>query len=613
MDHLTELLLTWPNFWTWLSCYMVFALFLGLGSLFALDTKIEAVRPALGFSVFMIGLYLPIFFPRAISFDLLLILAILASLAGFWRTLRQNSGALSMWGMLLLLSLPITFLFSARGEFGWDGYTTWLPAAKFIYLNHGFPRIDQPSFAGIVDYPFGVPVQHALASIFAGTFQDNATTVMNGLWAWTLLAWFVDRSAKLGRQVRLSVLAIPVIYLWQQCLGETMPGNPNGDAFLSVIVTHLGLFILSTYFNPITKNSNAKLYRATLVILIAASLPLIKEAGSVFAVLLFAAIVLIHFVTRPSFKLLPWTLIGTAASVFVIGLLQRAIWKIYIHSNEFNVTIKAGTVTSWKWWLSDKVIWGMIEQTNHRPFWILYPAILLLTIRFLRTVDVNECVGRQTNFQNWDIGFSIKVSFLASLLWASLLFLIYIASFSVYEASYAASFARYIAPLGVLGGAVFWITVHSYLVGQGFLGAKSFNAVAIALYVSLIVVILALFASGRLDVNAQTKISKKAVAALEMQSGQGRRVYVVEDAGDCLTGAKIRYYSAGKFSVVGNNCNFGSSETPENLMKRLRAGEFEFLAFFSGHENWNSLIVDINKGPRIVTIDNGEVRESFFP
>jgi hypothetical protein len=304
---------------------------------------------------------------------------------------------------------------------------------------------------------------------------------------------------------------------------------------------------------------------------------------------------------------------GTGCAVFAVGLAQRAIWKYYIHSNDFNITIKAGGISAWKWWMSDKVLWGILEQTNHRPFWVIFPLLLLLILGVFKRLGMPAIVGRHKNYEKWDISFAINVSFLASIFMGAILFLIYIASFSIYEASNAASFPRYIAPLGVLSAVVFWIAVHAYWLDRGFLTSSLFKPVAGALYLSFFVAMLTLFASGRLDIMPQTQIAWKAVDFLEAHASKGNRVYVVEDDVNCLTGAKVRYYSAGKFPIAGNNCNFGASETPEKLVERLNKGEFEYIAFFSGQADWNSLISNIKLGPRILMIDHGNLKENYLP
>lgn len=92
-----------------------------------------------------------------------------------------------------VLALPLLLIAGTMDPSQWDEFSHWLPAARFLIENDGFPTGDK-TFTGFAGYPYGWPILTYLGAKIGGRFIDNLGGQLNLLMLLSF-AIFVLRTA----------------------------------------------------------------------------------------------------------------------------------------------------------------------------------------------------------------------------------------------------------------------------------------------------------------------------------------------------------------------------------------------------------------------------------
>ena len=583
-----ELMLAPINIATWLACYLLFSVFLGLGFLVKDNIEAEAIRPAIGFFCVCVAYYLPLFAPGLISFDALLWMLTALGVIGWIRAIFSSRFAVTSWLLLIVLSMPISLMFSARTDFGWDGYTNWLPAAKYLFLHHGFPTREIPGFTFHNDYPYGLPLQHALVDLFIGSFSENVTTIMNAIWPWTLLMWFVGKDESFISRAQKFFLSSSVIYLWQMCLGEKLPGAAIAEPILGILVAHAGLYLAHCYFVSSTGPKVLSIWRFSLAVALLASLSFMKETGLLYAIAIFISFVVVHYFSVNRRPEIDWSALVQLGLLLAILIGQRAIWNTYMVYANIPKGFSIRPLSDWNWVGFFNIFVATVEQINHRPFWVIF-IVLILGLSLRRFLKNGSALFHPAyTSEGWNIILFSRALSLAAIVFAGIIFLLYLSSFSDYEARNASSFPRYMAPMGtLLAVGLFIYLPHKY--DDLYKKLRSiFIFIGPLIYISFAVCIVALWRVGFVQAPTIQEKLRSTADAVSNVIPAGARVEVVDEIGGCLTGGYLQYFFAGRYWLAGIVCNFGDRKGPDDLVHDAERGDYSVVVFVSGDARWTS-------------------------
>lgn len=585
--------------------YIFFIFLIGLGGLFRIKAEISIIRPSLGLSILFFLIFALLINNTSLVTKSILIILIILSLIGLVQLTLKNREECLEWLLIMITSFPVISVFSVRDDFGWDGYTTWLPMAKYFFENMQLPSEVLPAFSYIKGYPYGVPLQYSLVSILNNEFTEISATALNGIWAFSLTKWFISNKAYISNKVRVLFVSLPVIYFWQMCLGEKLPGDPVVEPILSVAFVHFGLWIFS-----LREKNNINVRDLTISILLALNLVFMKDAGWIYAFVLvsvfFATSIFFKHEDKRSLKSYFIIFFGIVSS----SLLQQLIWRHYLEINNISAPFhNIGAIGTWKWDIWLDVMLAVLMQTNHRPFWVLFPILLLIWeyihFRKINKGDTLLLSSFLSMSRNAYLSFNMLI---ASFGVMSALYFIYLAAFSAYEASNAASFPRYMSPLGALSGLLLWNSVLNRIYREKIQNSWRISISGIGIYLSFFVAIGALQASGRLNETIDTSNTIKVAQYLRDNIRQDSRVFVIDENGNCLNGSKLQYYTSGRFKIVGNNCVYGAKNEPQHLIDEMKALKINYLIFFSYGGEWKNVIDETISIPTLMELsDNGKL------
>jgi len=586
-----DLMLEPINITTWLACYMLFSVFLGLGFLFRDDIEAEAIRPVIGFFLVCVAYYIPLFAPNLVSFDALFwILAVLGA-AGWMRALYFNRSAVTSWMLLTALSMPISLMFSARTDFGWDGYTNWLPAAKYIYLHHGFPTAAVPGFTSHNDYPYGLPLQHALVGLLIGNFSENVTTIMNAIWPWTLLMWFVGRNESLVDRTQKFLLSSSLIYLWQMCLGEKLPGAAIAEPILGILVAHAGLYCAHCYFREPNSSRELSILRLCLATATLASLSFMKETGLLYSITILMSFAIICYTIPDERAKLNWPILFKFTLIFTFLIGQRAVWSLYLTYAEIPKGFTIRALSEWNWVGFFAIIEAVLRQINHRPFWLVFIILMLglTSRRFLKNGSAIFYPAYSREY--WNVIVLARVMSLSTIIFSGVIFVLYLSAFGDYEARNGSSFPRYMAPMGTLMAAsLFMYLPHKFSDIHKKL-KSSFIVVGGLIYISFALCIVLLWQVGFVQAAPIQEKLRSTAEAVAKVIPLGAKVEVVDEIGGCLTGGYLQYFFAGRYTLAGTVCNFGDRKGPDDLVRDAERGDYSVVIFVSGDERWDTFLM----------------------
>jgi len=360
-----------------------------------------------------------------------------------------------------VLALPLFALIAVMKASQWDEFSQWLPNAWYLFRYDGFPGGAMPESPSVFPaYPYGLPLINFIASRTAGGFIENAGAIAN----FSLLILLAPAySYMIGRGIRAddgwrrtwgaAALGVLGVTAFSTTFVQKLVFTAYADTATAAVLAMAGLLLwkllaaLSGGMENEASRKEARVLSWQFALVVTAFL-FLKQTNLVLLVLLLGAggiaalrdpgIRFFHFL-----RLLPLMLAPGVVSYFA----WRYHVSLYLSAGEFSLL----PFDHWRLSGAFGILARMgLVASKKAPYFIMMGAISVLAFRGL--IRYRGAFDRLTILTGTVfVGYNL-------FLWA-----MYVAAFSTYEATHAASYWRYNTQLGLLGAmtaafgaALFW-------------------------------------------------------------------------------------------------------------------------------------------------------------
>jgi hypothetical protein len=438
--------------------------------------------------------------------------------------------------VMLLLS-PLIYLAAIRVDLNWDEYSNWLPLAQYLFDNGHLPVANSFGRSVTPDYPYSRAMLNAWVDIPRGIFSFNVQSILNILMMSSLLLWGRQLVSHLNSGLRKNVfpyfgmmILTFLTPLAALCLSDTLIIASYADTALSIIMMHLVFYV---YFREKKKNRNNILndFDYTYSILLVAPLA-IKPVGFYYSLIFYFAHILVTGsiveLYAKNWKIRFFTLVRFTLYLLPLIILKLS-WSRYIEIHGIVDTFSQFSLEN----INSNVIIALghsiFEIFLHRPYGFVgfFVACFFLA---------RECFRKGFPHQKLILSLaSINFAFVFLLHIAA-----YLLVFSEYEASRAASLARYIAPAGLMT----WAAISLYSLSS--ICRWRPGRVKLVAFTSVLVVSFLIFSNAEKinryrEVNDTDMYKNKAVEIINTL-GTKKRLLLVEFLGSGELSNGVRFF-----------------------------------------------------------------------
>jgi len=374
------------------------------------------------------------------------VLVALAAAAALWALVREHRVGPSGFWRVLVLCAPLLLIASARMASEWDEFSHWLPTARFIFEEQGFPfggrEVSGGHFPG---YPYAWLLLVYMANMLAGQFVEAAGSILNillllvfGVAAVRLWCEATDNpmpeAGRLGWTAAL--FAVLAATLLNPTFVQKVIMTTYADASTAAAVgigTVLAYFILDALSRGESERARVMAWQFGLAMAVLIN---IKQSNLVLVVMLLGGSGLVALrdpaIRLPAYFRVLLPMLAPAALIY-------AIWRYHVAVNlPGGVEAMFQPFSHWNFDLMWPILQRMlIIATKKSAYFGVMAIAALFAIRALWRCE--------TGFDR--IAMLVGFSFLG---YNAFLYLIFIAHFTEYDALRAASYWRYNHHLGLM-------------------------------------------------------------------------------------------------------------------------------------------------------------------
>ncbi|MCA3244351.1 MAG: hypothetical protein INF43_03475 [Alphaproteobacteria bacterium] len=443
-------------------------------------------------------------------------------------------------GKLLMLALPLLWVWSHNQVFMWDDFAHRLPSLVFVTTFDSLPRVGLPaSFSDFPSYPYALTLLGLAVNRLLGYYNELAIAIVNGALLVSLAGFTAQLLTKPDKSPSWKVMAASLLAVTLLCpvFQGKLVASAYQDAALgwSLAVAWVLIYLL-------LKKKELPHWQATLAIgLTLALVTTLKQVGLVLAVML-----VLPFIAWQTYQ---YRHSPHRVALFSILLMLPLIliwlaWRYYIATNIGGGEFSFLPWVQWQWHLWPDMLVSLGKVTVQKPFVVL--PLLVVT-------GLTVVAWRKPKLAN------LKLSFLlASLVgWGYLVFLMvtYIGSFSEYEATRLASFSRYMQHVNWMLWLACLLAAKEVGLVQKF--EKSHRAGYIALGLLFVPLAIPYHFIGKANAEAIQMRRLAKVLPDYLPANQNLVLRVEEPQGSGFRGKALQYYVGFGYRLQNGSTKFG--------------------------------------------------------
>ncbi len=377
---------------------------------------------------------------------------LLPALGGLFLLARGGVAGDPAWrgaGRVLLLSLPLILIAAAMRASQWDDFTHWLPNGQFLAIHDRFPSLATPNTGSAWPaYPYALPLVGYASSLITGFFSDRAGILFNLLLllsgAW-LIADIISRANRNGTAAPGSALnlwtiaaaALLIVVTINPSLALSILYTNNADNATSCVLAVL-LVAAARWFDAANARSGDRYSLAFICGCCATVLVELKQSNVVLLAVFAIAFGIVMLAERRRFES-GWL---SALVALPMPLLAFVMWRRYCETEMPNGAMPFLPYAQWHFAEMDEMLTSaltmMLRKSGH--FGMMIGLVAAAAVSFRRSSSLDLESRRYVR--------AVALLFLG---YTAFLFFAYLVSFSVSEATDAASFWRYSTHLGMSG------------------------------------------------------------------------------------------------------------------------------------------------------------------
>lgn len=486
----------------------------------------------------------------------------------------------------VLITFPLIVLALGVNEPLWDDMTHWLVAGQYLFREGHLPTLDLPALNHVHPiYPWARALLHAWVANFNFGFTINVSGVFNCLFMsstflW-LPIWLKSQSKKnLGvfECIRLIALSSSLLIPWTVLLGSTLIVSSYADPIFTVCFVHIFMAIIMRSISAPVQQK-VKIPSSIEIIALIAAAASIKESGIYLAGLMLGAWVLYETtITVDRTKIgyfQKWVTVNSKnvlnKSLYLLPAIALVMmWGEYASQNGIGQSY--GQLGRNNLDVLDEILLSTMSKFLGRPYGLIC-SIILLMVLFYRNIIRQKKDNVMSGIVFFAVGFFV--------LSYSFQILAYLFAFTKYEASYAASFTRYMAPAGLISFMAMLLVFTNQFLHWSF-HARLFSAVGTWLATLCIIFI----ASEKIVPEPRIEPRLRNIAeSIKLSYPSGNTLRILDLEGNGFSATVIRFYLDGHMRTYYATLLPDLSQPVTNKMFKGWVDSTNFLYLLDGPAN----------------------------
>ena len=342
------------------------------------------------------------------------------------------------------------------------------------------------------------------------------------------------------------------------------------------------------------------------------SLSFMKETGLLYCLAILSGFFLAHLIVERPNNGANIGYLSFAILLLATQIILRIVWSIYLGRAGISKTFVVQSLQEWHWSSLTTILFGILEQINHRPFWVIFSALLLiLAFKSVKSNGKSE-VALPTTISSWNFKLIAVAFTVSAATFAAFLFVIYLSAFSEFEARKAASFSRYMAPMGTLlaAGLVLCLSVRFQ---EMFERRRSIiNIIGVAVYLSFAGSIVLLWQIGFVQASEIFTQLDRARDMILASVAKGEAIKLINQKGRCvpmLDGFYLNYITSGFANIGSSSCIGDPPISPSKVVSEMDGGAYRYALIVTGSADWDGIFLGGDKKITLITQINGRLIE----
>ena len=414
-----------------------------LGKLILQKSSSFVINFFAGYSLIYIGFITSTFVSNKVIF-IFLILIILLLLSYIYLKNKNKNFFINTKSLIFcqILILPLYIYSLNLPQLNWDDYATWLPNAFFIYENFALPNRDNlNSLSAVPSYPYGFPIIISVLNIINFNFVENLAPFLNIFIFSTFFLILKNEENFQIKSIFFSLVKLlPLLIFSILIINSKGVFSAGPDLLLCILCL---LYVRNSYVEDKLINSSLKLnfFNNHLLeqIFISIAIVATKQVGIYILIILNSGIFLTNNILLMNKKINYIHFIHVLKCILLTTLIAYLInyfWEFYIEKENIRKSFQF-SFEKLRFIDLTFVIESIMKSILEKPYFLILIFInLIILIKFF--------------YQDTNLSYYCIVSLVCNLLMIFFLIISYISVFGEFEGRRAASFERYIAPMGFI-------------------------------------------------------------------------------------------------------------------------------------------------------------------
>ncbi|OHC77691.1 MAG: hypothetical protein A3G18_10430 [Rhodospirillales bacterium RIFCSPLOWO2_12_FULL_58_28] len=475
-------------------------------------------------------------------------------------------------GKILVMAVPLLLLASAMVPSQWDEFSNWLPNARFLINNDGFPgAADAETGSSFPAYPYGWTLLTYMTSKLAGRFVENAGGPLNVLLLLTfgmvltrVVLVGIGKKGPAGHGWGLAALAVLAGFAFNPTFSQKIVLTAYADTPSAVVLGvggALGWMMLNALADGEKEKARDLALQFGLAMMVLVNL---KQTG--FVLFVFAVIGVLLAGLMDS-KIRFSRLVRLVPLMALPAAAIHVIWISYVAAELSAYERNLLPYANWNINLIPQILHRMLIVLSRKgAYFTLMTVVVIFAVRGLwRRRDAMDRLAV--------IVASVFLGYNAFLLF------MYVAGFGADDAKTVTSFWRYnmhLGPLGMVFGAYGLARLWQDRLALR-LDAKKFSVAAVVLALALPV---AFSSKLRFDREPPKPHFLAVAARLPDLLPEGSRFIVLDPKGSGESAMMVRYFLGLKRRMVGFNSAY-HGQSLDDFRKMLTPGQSDAIIIHS--------------------------------